>query len=243
VIPVAYTRYELLRIFRNKRFFLFSVAFPVILYFLIATPNRDQADFLDSGMPLYYMIGLAAFGTMTAVLAGGGRIANERSIGWTRQLRITPLSPRAYIRAKIVTGYLTALVSIALLYAAGIALGVRLGFTDWLVMTGLILVALIPFAALGIFLGHVLSVESVGPAIGVATGILAFLGGSWFPLGNDGVLYEIGRLLPSYWLVQAARSSTGGGGWGATGWVVVGAWSVVLIALATRAYRRDTARG
>jgi ABC-2 type transport system permease protein len=37
------------------------------------------------------MVGLAAFGTMGAVLSSGARIAAERSTGWNRQLRLTPL--------------------------------------------------------------------------------------------------------------------------------------------------------
>ena len=49
-------------------------------------------------------------------------------------------------------------------------------------------------------------------------------------------------MLPSYWLVQASHVATGGRAWGATGWVVVAAWTVVLTALAARAYRRDTRR-
>ena len=42
-----------------------------------------------------------------------------------------------------------ALVSIVLLYAAGVALGVRLPAGSWMEMTALILVALVPFAAHG----------------------------------------------------------------------------------------------
>ena len=67
-----------------------------MLYFLIAGPNRNQSDFINTGLsaPLYYMVGLAAFGTMSAMLSSGTRIAGERESGWNRQLRITPLSPR-----------------------------------------------------------------------------------------------------------------------------------------------------
>ena len=63
--------------------------------------------------PLYLMVGLAAFGTMNAVISGGARIAFDRSLGWTRQLRLTPLSPRSYLATKILAvGGLTALLSI-----------------------------------------------------------------------------------------------------------------------------------
>ena len=92
-------------------------------------------------------------------------------------------------------------------------------------MTGLLLLGLLPFAALGIALGHLLSVDSLGPVIGGATALLAFLGGVWFPLG-DGFMGDIGRALPSYWLVQAGHIGIGGQGWSATGWAVMTAWTV-----------------
>ena len=47
------------------------------------------------------MAGMAAVGTMIAVLSSGARIAAERSAGWTRQLRITPLTAGDYFGAKV----------------------------------------------------------------------------------------------------------------------------------------------
>ncbi len=61
------------------------------------------------------MVGLAAFGDMNAMLSSGARIAAERSVGWNRQLRLTPLTTRAYFRAKVITSYAMALVTIAIL--------------------------------------------------------------------------------------------------------------------------------
>ena len=40
--PPPTLRYELLRTFRNRRFLLFSLAFPLVLFFLVAGPNRHQ---------------------------------------------------------------------------------------------------------------------------------------------------------------------------------------------------------
>lgn len=238
----AYTRYELLRTFRDRRFVLFSFGFPLIIYFLIAVPNRGEQDIGGTGisLALYYMVGLAAFGAMISMIASGGRIASERTTGWTRQLRTTPLTPRAYFTAKVMTAYATAMLGVLLLYAAGTALGVRLPIGDWLAMTGLIVVALLPFAALGILLGHVVTVDSVGAVAGGVTSVLALMSGNWFPLGEDGFLHDTAQFLPSFWLVQAAR--VGVGGWDATGWIVVIAWTAVLTALAYFAYRRDTER-
>ena len=81
---------------------------------------------------------------------------------------------------------------------------------DWLAMTGLILVGLIPFAALGITLGHLLTPDSIGPAMGGGVSLLALLGGTWFPLGSHGFLHDVAQYLPSYWLVQAGHVALGG---------------------------------
>jgi ABC-2 type transport system permease protein len=240
---ITYTRYELLRAFRNRRFFILSLAFPVILFFVIAAPNHNVSNFLGTGIsaPLYYMVSLASFGTMMSMVSTGGRIAGERQDGWTRQLRVTPLTARAYLRAKVLTAYAMAGLSIAALYVSGAALGVSIAVHAWLEMTGLIIIGLLPFAALGILLGHLLNVDAVGPAIGGTVSLLALVSGTWFPV-THGFLHDIGQYLPSYWLVQAGRVSLHGRGWGATGWIVVGAWTLVLGALAGVAYRRDTTR-
>ena len=100
---------------------------------MIAAPQRNNHNIGGTGIsfPLYYMVGLASFGTMAAMISTGARIAGERQVGWTRQLRISPLTSRAYFRAKVVTAYVMALLSLALLYASGAALGVSLSAPRW----------------------------------------------------------------------------------------------------------------
>jgi ABC-2 type transport system permease protein len=243
VNTVAYARYELLRTFRNRRLFIFSLGFPLVLFYSIAGPNRHEASLGGTGIsaPVYFMVGMVAFGTMNAVLGSGARIAAERSVGWNRQLRLTPLSTRTYFRVKVLTAYALAAITIVLLYIAGATLGVRLQAGDWVAMTLLILVGLVPFAGLGIFMGHMLTTDSIGPAMGGTTALLALLGGVWFPI-TSGVMRTVAEALPSYWLVQAAHVGLGGTGWGRTGWAVVVVWSVATAVAAGRAYRRDTER-
>jgi ABC-2 type transport system permease protein len=239
---LLYTRFELVRAFRNRRFFFFSLGFPLVLYFVIAAPQRNVSNLDGTGIsaPLYYMVGLASFGTMFAMIGSGGRIAAERQAGWTRQLRITPLPVRSYFRAKMLTAYLMAITSLVLLYAAGISLGVSLTAGAWLEMTGLIIIALLPFGALAVLLGHLMTVESVGPVAGGTVSLLAIVSGTWFPV--SGFLHDIGQWLPSYWLVQAGRITLGGQAWGVQGWAVVATWTVILAAGAGYAYRRDSGR-
>lgn len=241
---LVYTRYELIRTLRNRRFFILSLGFPLILYLLISSSTRHVHNLDGTGLPasLYFMVGMASFGTMSAMLSCGARIAAERAVGWNRQLRITPLTTRSYFRTKILTAYLVALLTLIVLYVAGSSMGVSLEIHQWLEMTGLILVGLIPFAALGIMLGHLLTPDSIGPALGGGVGLLALLGGTWFPITGSGFLAELARLLPSYWISQASHVALGGRPWEAKGWLVIAAWTVVLSLLAARAYRRDTGR-
>jgi ABC-2 type transport system permease protein len=243
-MPLTYIRYELLRTLRNRRFFLLSLGFPLVLFYLLAGSTHNVHNFQHTGIsaPLYFMVGLASFGTMGAMLSCGARIASERAVGWNRQLRISPLSPRAYFRVKVLTGYMMAAISLIVLYLAGTTLGVSLTADEWLKMTGLILVALVPFAALGILIGHLLTPDSVGPAMGGSISLLAFLGGTWFPISGHGFLHDVGQFIPSYWLVQASHVAVGGRAWSGMGWIVIAAWTVVLSLLAARAYRRDTGR-
>jgi ABC-2 type transport system permease protein len=245
VSSATYVRFEVLRALRNYRFFVFSLAFPLVLYVVVVSGNRDVKDFAGTGLSfaLYYMVGMVSWGSMTASIAGGARIAAERQVGWVRQLRVTPLRVPTYFGAKILSGYVVAVMSIVLLYVAGLSFGVRLPWESWLRMTFLLLVGLIPFVALGIWLGHVLTIDSMGPALGGASALFALLGGSWGPItGSTGFLHDLIQWLPSYWLVQAGHSGFTGEWWPAKAWIVIAAWTFVLARLARRAYVRDTMR-
>jgi ABC-2 type transport system permease protein len=240
-VTTAYTRFELLRTLRNVRFMFFSLAFPLVLYFLVAGSNR-HVKLAHLPFPVYYLAGMASWGTMTAVTSIGARIALERQVGWTRQLRITPLSTRAYFGSKLLSGYLVALLALAILCLAGLSLGVSLTGGAWASMIGLILVGLIPFAVMGVLLGHLVSPDSAGPALGGGTAVFALLGGAWGPLGSSGFLHDLTKLIPSYWLVQAGHSAYTHQGWPLQGWIVLIVWTLALLRITARVYRRDTGR-
>jgi len=242
----TYTRYELIRLIRNKRSFIFSLIFPLALFLVIGGSNKDQV--LDIGsihirFITYYMVSMAGYGAMIAAISGGARIAAERQTGWNRQLRLTPLSVRHYFRTKVLTSYIMAAASIALLFVAGLSFGVHISpFGRWVEMTLLLIVGILPFVAMGILVGHLLTTDAMGPAVGGGSAFFGFLGGQWFPLPSHGVLHVIGEGVPSYWLTAASHVGIGADGWGVKGWVVIGTWSVTMGLLAGWAYRRDTKR-
>jgi ABC-2 type transport system permease protein len=79
----TYVRMEILRTFRNRRFFIFSLVFPLVFFYLIAGANQS-GTLGGISFAAYYLAGMTSFGTMAAMLANGGRIAGERSVGWNR---------------------------------------------------------------------------------------------------------------------------------------------------------------
>ena len=106
-----------------------------------------------------------------------------------------------------------------------------------------LLIGLIPFAVIGILFGHLMKVDSLGPALGGVTTLFALFGGAWGPLATGGVFLAIVKCIPSYWLVQAGKSALGTSGWPpAEAWIVIAAWTVVMARLAMVVYQRDTAR-
>jgi ABC-2 type transport system permease protein len=241
---IGYLHAELLRAFRNRRLLCVTLGLPLVFYALVAVPDRGVEDFAGTGIPwvVYSMVGFASMGAMMTAVSAGTRIAAERTIGWTQQLRITPLPGGAYVRAKIVTAYAMALACMLSVFALATIIGASLTVVQWLAMTGLMLVGLLPFAALGIVVGHTLNVDAVGPACAGLVTLLTFVSGTWVPVAADGFLHTLATCLPSYWIGQASRVVVDGHAWSATGWLVVATWTLVLTALARWAYRRDLER-
>ena len=179
-----YIGYELLRLWRNKPFFFFSLIFPIALFAVFAlTMGESKIPIGTHDIPviIYYMASMAGYGALMAALSGGARISTERVSEWDRQLHLTPLSSSQYMFAKVVTAYLMSALSMLLIYLTGVLLGARVeGVGRWVVMSGLILVGVLPFAILGIALGLILSTDAMGPALGGAGAFFGFLGGRWF---------------------------------------------------------------
>jgi ABC-2 type transport system permease protein len=84
----GYLLLEVRRTMRNTRFLIFSLVFPIMLFLLYvgisANGNKEIIGIL--------MVNMTAFGALSAALFAGARVAVERSLGWQRQLRLTPLS-------------------------------------------------------------------------------------------------------------------------------------------------------
>jgi len=239
---MTHFRYEILRTMRNRLFYGITLGLPLVLFYGVASGQR-HGTFDGTAFPLYFMTAMAVYGAMYAVVAPGARIARDRSRGWLRQLRITPLRARTDFAAKVAAAYLLALPTLVLLFLAGASLGVRLRASHWLELAGLLLVGLVPFVVMGFILGYLVPVDALAAALGGVVVLFALFGGVFgFQLATSGPLFDVLKCLPSYWLVQAGKTALGGSGWPAQAWIVIAVWTAVLLPAAALAYRRSASR-
>ncbi|MET7402077.1 ABC transporter permease [Dactylosporangium sp. NPDC005572] len=236
----TYLRLEAVRLLRNKRVVIFSTLLPAILVLIIGGVSVGN----DPDARKYVMVSMALFGAMSAALSSGGTIAVERGLGWNRTLRLTPLSPGAYVMNKVILALLVAVPPVVVTFIIGATvLHVRLTAAEWLLCFVGAWLSSLPFAALGVVLGYIAKPDSVQQVGALVNLVLAAFGGLWVPVDlMPRVLREIARFTPSYWTGEVARSPLDGGHVDGQAILVLLGWTVVLGLVALRRFRVDTAR-
>src|ERR1700743_1051738 len=107
------TQAEINRLRRNRRYLIFTIAFPAVLYLVVG--RQTSATAYGVQFAAYYMVAMATFGAFAGALNGNAiRISEERKVGWIRQLRLTPLPANAYVIAKILTSMVISVPSIVI---------------------------------------------------------------------------------------------------------------------------------
>jgi ABC-2 type transport system permease protein len=232
---LALTRVEFKRLMRNRRYFIFTVGFPVVLYLLIA--NRVGASAYGVSFAAYYMVSMAMFGAFSGALTGNAqRISQEKKDGWIRQLRLTPLPASAYVVSKVIVSMATTVPSIAIVFLLGRFYGhVHLQAWHWLAAAVTVWFGATIFAALAVAIGYRYQPDQVQPIAIVVYFFFAILGGLWFPM--SGFLQKVGELTPTYDAVKIGTDVIGNAAVSvglAAGLLV---WLGIFLALATASVR------
>jgi ABC-2 type transport system permease protein len=239
----TYLLMELRSTVRNPRFLIFTLIMPLALFLVFGRAGSGGTiDGLDA--VAYLMVSMALFGGISAALSSGVRIAVERSIGWNRLLRLTPLRPATYVAAKGGLAMLVALPAMVAVYGLGaLDMHVHLAPRLWAEIAVISWLGLVPFALLGVVIGYVATADTAQPITGTLFLVLSMLGGIWFPISQlPHGFQEVAHATPSYWLFEIARSPLTGGGLDRHALVVLAAWTAGLAALAVRRFRTATAR-
>ena len=87
-------------------------------------PGRAGRTRPGSGnVAAYILVSMALYGAALTAAAGGSMVALERALGWSRQLRLTPLNPVAYIVMKAIVALAMGALAIAAVNVVGILQG------------------------------------------------------------------------------------------------------------------------
>jgi ABC-2 type transport system permease protein len=236
---------EVRRLTRNRRTIIISIVVPVV--FFLAFGLNKAYDGLPRGhgnVSAFVMISLALYGGVLATSFCGAMVSIERAQGWSRQLRLTPLSPFAYIIIKIMTALVLGFCSVAAVNIAGVVShqpSMSVGL--WIVSGLSVWIGSLLFAAFGLFLGYLLPAENVLQLLGLILALLSFAGGLFIPISQfSQVVQDLAKWTPLYGLNQLVHTPLLGTGVDWT-WVVnVLAWLIIFAGGAAWRMRRDTAR-
>lgn len=195
--------YEFIRLWRTPAFSLPALLFPAMFYLLFGVlmgrGNIHAATFLLANYGVFGVMGVALFGF-------GVVLAEDREHGLLTLKRALPMPRGAYLVAKMAMALLfAAIVSLLLmLLAAGMA-GVALAPTQWLMLFVINALGVLPFAALGMWLGTHFSGSSAVGVINMVYLPMSFLSGLWMPLSMfPGVFTTLAPLWPAWHLSQIA---------------------------------------
>jgi ABC-2 type transport system permease protein len=236
---------ELKRMLRNRRTIVFTLVMPVALYLIIGANDSYSSDREGSGnVSAYILISMAAYGAVLASTSGGAMVATERALGWSRQLRLTPLSPLAHILTKAVVALSLGALSVVAVNIAGVLNGkAEMPTHVWVAAAVIAWLGSIVFGAFGLFMGYLLPSENVMQILGPVLALLAFAGGLFIPLSQmDHTFRTIAKFTPMYGLNELVHAPLTGDSVELV-WVVnLLVWLAVFSAGAAWRFRKDTAR-
>jgi ABC-2 type transport system permease protein len=239
---------EIRRLLRNRRTVIFAIIFPVVFFLAFglnkAYANQSAGPGSHGNVSAEVMISMALYGAVLATTSGGAMVSIERAAGWSRQLRLTPLSPVAYIVIKVLTAMVLGLASVIAVYAVGGLTGKpSMPMYLWVVTAACVWVGSLVFAAFGLFMGYLLPTENVMQFLGLGLALLSFAGGLFIPLSQfPHAVQTVAEFTPLYGLNQLVHAPLLGVGvqlaWVANAVI----WLAIFAGGAVWRFRKDTAR-
>lgn len=232
-----YVGLELRRSFRDPGFVLFGIGTPVLMYLLFTNIGAGSHQ-AAAEWAVVSMVGLAAFGALGAGLTAGTAVAEDKSTGWLRRLRLLPLAPATVVAGRALTGSLMVLPAVVLVLLTGMLVnGVRLEAWQWIALTLLLWAGSLPFTLLGIANGYRLSPATAGMTNIVLNLALSLVGGLWFPVSEfPGWLARVAVWSPSHLFGSLGWDTVAGGPPDPVGVLALGGWLAVFGAYAVHSF-------
>ena len=197
---------ELRSSLRAPEFAVGALGVPILIYAMFGLPNSSS---LPGGTPVdvAMLVSVCAYGTISmAIFVFGEDVAKDRSRGWTRTLRATPIPTPAYLAGKVGNALLLSTVVILALFAlAGLAAGADLEPATWLRLGVTMLGATVVFAPLGFTIAYLARPRAAVMVANLIFLPLAFASGFFVPLSDlPEVVQNVAVYLPTFHFGQLA---------------------------------------
>lgn len=183
---------ELLDLIRNPwligLILVISIALPLGFYH-----NLDQNNNTLQILTWPILIFVAATSPfLIAIQQVAQGIASDRTQGWTKLLRVTPLSPWIYLVSKVITALIVYSLELGLMFGLGIYQGgIQQDFTVWLALFSSLMLGMLVMTLLGCAFGYLFNTKNI------TIPLLLILGSAVFtslPLPNMPILLK--NLMP-----------------------------------------------
>lgn len=256
-VVLSQTRYSLISLRRNKRAWIFTVIFPVILLVLFAgvfgsddttTVGGTQVSldaYFTAGMMAYALTG-ACFTTLAITLT------SQRESGLLKRFRGTPIPSWTFIVSQILRSLVLVVIMVVVLgLVAHFAYGVDFPIDTFGALVLYLVLGTATMCTLGIALTAVTpSAEAASAIAPFGVVILSFISGVFIPVDQlPNWLVDVGRVFPLAHLAEGLQTAlaptTTGSALDAENIAVLAGWGIAGLIVAARYFRWEpqTARG
>ncbi|AHH17902.1 putative ABC transporter, permease [Nocardia nova SH22a] len=233
---------DIQRVFRNGRFFLFSLALPV-LFFVVFGLRGDLTTYSYPGgnATAYVMVSMALYASAMAATSAAAQISAERWQGWVRQMQALPPSLPSYVLVRVVVASVQAAMSVLPVFVLGALLGARVAGIGWVLCPLICWLSSIMFSAFGVFVGFTLRSQNAMQIVGPGLTLVAALGSLFVPI-DSGPIAVFGQLTPMWGIGVLARQPIVHSDQVLLALVNVAFWAVAVLAASLWAVRRPAGR-
>ena len=201
------TTMEVRRYRRMPEYFIGVVVLPIILYVMFGL--RDAGTVLPLGTDVGAMmfVSFGCYGVVSqALFSFGGELATERSTGWLRRLRATPMPMWVYLAGKVALNLVFMLVSLGGMAAvAAVAGHVRFDLSRLIAASTILLTGVVAFSTMGSAIAYWVRPRAVSTIVNLVFLPLSFLSGFFFPLDQlPDAFARVAQVLPTYHFGQLA---------------------------------------
>ena len=230
---------ELILMKRQAAYYLLSIGLPSVFY-LIFSGMMSSSD-VPALVLQTYLFSMTLFSIMSsAFFSIPSTLQSDKTNNWQKLIQHSPVSMVEYYISKLFSALLTFLLSIIVVFSVGhFVRGVNVPMVDWLMIALILLIGSLVFISMGVLVSLLPSAQLMSVVGNIVYMALAVLGGLWFPLTMfPDWLQPIGKLTPSYQLMQVVSSYLEHHDWNVSAMLIVLAYTIFFSILVLQVKKR-----